>query len=108
MTLWIGALHHTTAAMRFGRSTALSQIALRYAPWPSAHFALASAQQNVIYARNVVRQAERQDSEKENGLMINTFLNPAPRTPAVHGGLKRRKCKLEINNGQSQIDKNSQ
>jgi hypothetical protein len=44
-----------------------------------------------------VRQAERQDSEKENGLMINTFLNPAPRTPLtliesrqVHGGLKRR------------------
>jgi hypothetical protein len=97
MNLWIGALHHTTAAMRFGRCTALSQIALRYAPWPSAHFALASAQQNVIYARNVVRQAERQDSEKENGLMINTFLNPAPRTPLtliesrqVHGGLKRR------------------
>ena len=79
MNLWIGALHHTTAAMRFGRSTALSQITLRYAPWPSAHFALASAQQNVIYARNVVRQAERQDSEKENELMINTFLTLIPK-----------------------------
>jgi hypothetical protein len=50
MNLWIGALHHTTAAMRFGRSTALSQIALRYAPWPSAHFALASAQQKLHIA----------------------------------------------------------
>ena len=38
----------------------------------------------------VVRKAERQVSEKANELMINTFLNPAPRTPAVHGGLKRR------------------
>ncbi len=44
-----------------------------------------------------MRKAERQDSEKENELMINTFLNPAPRTPLVlieshqvHGGLKRR------------------
>lgn len=25
----------------------------RFAPWPSAHFALAFARQNVIYARNV-------------------------------------------------------
>lgn len=69
----------------------------RFAPWPSAHFALAFARQNVIYARNVMRKAERQDSEKKNELMINTFLNPAPRTPLtliesrqVHGGLKRR------------------
>jgi len=38
----------------------------------------------------VVRKAERQDNEKENELMINTFLNPAPRTPAVRGGLKRK------------------
>ena len=59
MNLWIGALHHTTAAMRFGRSTALSQIALRYAPWPSAHFALASARQNVIYARDVIGRMRR-------------------------------------------------
>ena len=29
----------------------------RFAPWPSAHFALAFARQNVIYARNVIRHA---------------------------------------------------
>ena len=45
---------------------------------------------NFGYSRNVVRKAERQDNEEEVELMINTFLNPAPRTPAVHGGLKRR------------------
>ena len=39
----------------------------------------------------VVRKAERQDDDKENELMINTFLNPAPRTPAVHGGLKKKR-----------------
>ena len=38
----------------------------------------------------VVRKAERQDSEKEIELMVNTFLNPAPRTPAVHGGLREK------------------
>jgi len=45
--------------------------------------------------KEVVRNAERQDSEEENELMINTFLNPARRTPLVliesnqvHGGLK--------------------
>jgi len=44
-----------------------------------------------------MRKAERQDSEKENELMINTFLNPAPRTPLtliesrqVHGGLREK------------------
>jgi len=47
------------------------------------------------HARDVVRKAERQDSEKENELMINTFLNPAPRTPAVRGGLKRRKWRKD-------------
>jgi hypothetical protein len=41
--------------------------------------------------QNVVRKAERQDDDKENELMINTFLNPAPRTPAVHGGLKKKR-----------------
>ena len=63
MNLWIGALHHTTAAMRFGRSTALSQIAL-----PTLlglrHILLASAQQT-SFTPNVVRQAERQDSKRK-------------------------------------------
>ena len=48
----------------------------------------------MIYAMRiyvVVRKAERQDDDKENELMINTFLNPAPRTPAVHGGLKKKR-----------------
>jgi hypothetical protein len=41
--------------------------------------------------QGVVRKAERQDREEESGLRINTFLNPAPRTPAVHGGLKNKR-----------------
>jgi hypothetical protein len=47
---------------------------------PSRHFALHAA---------VVRKAERQENKEENGLKINTFLKPTPRTPAVLGGLKR-------------------
>ena len=43
------------------------------------------------HKQNVVRKAERQDNDKENELMINTFLNPAPRAPAVHGGLKKKR-----------------
>jgi len=37
--------------------------------------------------QNVVRKAERQDSEEKNEMMMNTFLNPAPKTPGVRGGL---------------------
>ena len=55
-------------------------------------FALAQIAEyrNVTYTRNVMRKAERQDNEEEVELMITTFLNPAPRTPAIHGRLKRK------------------
>jgi len=39
----------------------------------------------------VVRKAERQDNEEEIELMMDTFLNPAPRTPAIHGELKNKR-----------------
>jgi hypothetical protein len=49
-----------------------------------------------------VRKAERQDSEEKIELMINTFLNPAPRTPLtliescqVHGGLKKKENEVK-------------
>jgi len=38
-----------------------------------------------------MRKAERQDNEEEVELMMDTFLNPAPITPAVHGGLKNKR-----------------